>query len=191
MSRTPGAAVVLLLALAGCAAADDGTAPAGSEPTPTMTSAEADDTASDDDTTSDNDTASDNDNVTADEDGPAAAGPVITSTGSDYGTVLVDGRRQAIYLFDRETGRTPRCYGACADAWPPVPAKGDARARREVRGGLLGTVPRRDGSLQVTYAGHPLYFYAHEGPGQLLCHDIVEYGGRWLAVTPRGVAAPT
>jgi len=179
MSRTAGAAAVLLLALAGCAAADDGAAPAGSEPSPTVTSAEADETASDDDS------------VTADEAEPAPAGPVITTTGSAYGTVLVDGRRQAIYLFDREAGRTPRCYGACADAWPPVLAKGDARARRQVRGGLLGTVPRRDGTLQVTYAGHPLYFYAHEGPGQLLCHDIVEYGGRWLAVTPRGVAAPT
>ena len=133
MSRTAGAAVVLLLALAGCAAADDGTAPAGSEPSPTVTSAEADEPASDDDS------------VTADEAEPAAAGPVITTTGSAYGTVLVDGRRQAIYLFDREAGRTPRCYGACADAWPPVLAKGDARARRQVRGGLLGTVPRRDG----------------------------------------------
>jgi predicted lipoprotein with Yx(FWY)xxD motif len=179
MSRTAGAAVVLLLALAGCAAADDATAPARSEPSPTVTSAEADETASDDD------------GVTADEAEPAASGPVITTTGSAHGTVLVDGRRQAIYLFDREAGRTPRCYGACADAWPPVLAKGDAQARRQVRGGLLGTVPRRNGTRQVTYAGHPLYFYAHEGPGQLLCHDISEYGGRWLAVTPRGVAAPT
>jgi predicted lipoprotein with Yx(FWY)xxD motif len=116
---------------------------------------------------------------------------VVTTGGSAYGTVLVDRRRQAIYLFEPETGRTPRCYGACAAAWPPVLTDGLPRARGQVRNGLLGTVERRDGSLQVTYAGHPLYFYAHEGPGQLLCHDVVENGGRWLAVSPGGGAAPT
>jgi hypothetical protein len=41
----------------------------------------------------------------------------------------------------------------------------------------------------VTYGGHPLYYYAHEGPGQVLCHDVIEFGGRWLVVTPDGVAA--
>ena len=69
--------------------------------------------------------------------------------------------------------------------------EGSPQARGDTRPGLLGTIRRSDGTSQVTYKGHPLYFYAHEGPGQLLCHDIVEYGGRWLAVTPRGVAAPT
>jgi predicted lipoprotein with Yx(FWY)xxD motif len=104
--------------------------------------------------------------------------------------MLFDGRQQAIYLFDREGGSTPRCYGDCAAAWPPVLADGEPRARGAVRDGLLGTVERRDGSVQVTYAGHPLYYYAHEGPGQVLCHDVVEYGGTWLVVTPRGAPAP-
>ena len=55
---------------------------------------------------------------------------------------------------------------------------------------MLATVRRRHGRLQLTYAGHPLYYYAHEGPGQVLYHDIVEYGGTWLVVTPEGHAAP-
>lgn len=55
---------------------------------------------------------------------------------------------------------------------------------------MLGAVRRSDGSLQATYGGHPLYYYAHEGPGQVLCHDVEEYGGRWLDVTPAGRAAP-
>ena len=59
----------------------------------------------------------------------------------------------------------------------------------KARPGLLGTVERRDGTTQVTYAGHPLYFYAHEGPGQVLCHDVEEYGGVWLVVTPSGTPA--
>ncbi|HET9944227.1 MAG TPA: hypothetical protein VFR56_01145 [Actinomycetes bacterium] len=119
-----------------------------------------------------------------------AAGVVIRTGGSAYGPMLFDGRQQAIYLFDRESGTRPRCYGDCAAAWPPVLADGQPRARGDVRNGLLGTVERRDGSVQVTYAGHPLYYYAHEGPGQVLCHDIVEFGGTWLVVTPRGEPAP-
>jgi predicted lipoprotein with Yx(FWY)xxD motif len=122
----------------------------------------------------------------------SAGGPgvVIRTGGSAYGRMLFDGRQQAIYLFDREGGTRPRCYGECAEAWPPVLADGEPQARGAVRAGLLGTVERRDGSVQVTYGGHPLYYYAHEGPGQVLCHDIVEYGGTWLVVTPQGEAAP-
>jgi predicted lipoprotein with Yx(FWY)xxD motif len=56
--------------------------------------------------------------------------------------------------------------------------------------GLLGTVDRSDGSTQVTYGGHPLYYYAHEDPGQVLCHDVDDYGGTWLVVTPEGSPAP-
>ena len=118
-----------------------------------------------------------------------AAEVVIRTGGSAYGRMLFDGQQQAIYLFDRETGSRPRCYGECAAAWPPVLADGQPRAKGAVRDDLLGTVERRDGKVQVTYAGHPLYYYAHEGPGQVLCHDIVEFGGTWLVVTPRGEPA--
>ena len=117
---------------------------------------------------------------------PAAAGIAITTAGSDFGTMLFDQPGQAIYLFDKETAGRPDCYGDCAAAWPPVLTTGSPVAAGEVRPDLLGTVPRDDGSTQVTYAGHPLYFYAHEGPGQVLCHDVVEFGGRWLVVTPDG-----
>jgi predicted lipoprotein with Yx(FWY)xxD motif len=55
---------------------------------------------------------------------------------------------------------------------------------------LLGVTRRDDGSRQVTYAGHPLYFSAHEGSYEVLCHDVVEYGGTWLVVRPDGTPAP-
>jgi predicted lipoprotein with Yx(FWY)xxD motif len=67
---------------------------------------------------------------------------------------------------------------------------GAPRARGDARSDLLGTTKRRDGSLQVTYDGHPLYFYAHEGKNEVLCHNVSEYGGLWLVVTPEGDAAP-
>jgi hypothetical protein len=50
----------------------------------------------------------------------------------------------------------------------------------------LGTTERTDVTTQVTYAGHPLYYSAHEGPGQVLCHNVREFGGLWLVVTPSG-----
>jgi len=117
-------------------------------------------------------------------------GTEITTGPSDYGAMLFDVRGQAIYLFDAETTSKPECYGACAAAWPPVLTKGQPDPGGDARAALLGATKRRDGSLQVTYDGQPLYFYAHEGPGQVLCHDIEEYGGLWLVVTPAGDAAP-
>jgi predicted lipoprotein with Yx(FWY)xxD motif len=103
--------------------------------------------------------------------------------------MLFDRKGQAIYLFDKETTRRSKCYGACATAWPPVLTDGHPRAAGAVRDGLLGTTKRTDGSSQVTYAGHPLYYYAHENPHQVLCHNVTEFGGRWLVVTPNGTPA--
>jgi len=103
--------------------------------------------------------------------------------------MLFDRSGQAIYLFDRERTRTPNCYGACAESWPPVLASGQSRDHGRVDAALLGTTKRRDGSTQVTYGGHPLYFYAHEGKHQVLCHNVEEYGGRWLVVRPNGQPA--
>src|SRR4051794_1448352 len=119
----------------------------------------------------------------------AAAGTVITVRTSDYGPMLFDDRGQAIYLFDKETTTTPACYGDCAAAWPPVLTDG-APQPTGADPGLLGTTKRDDGATQVTYGGHPLYFYSNEDPGQVLCHDVDDFGGTWLVVTPAGTPAP-
>ena len=63
---------------------------------------------------------------------------------------------------------------------------GTPRAAGGVDASLLGTTKRSDGSNQVTYNGHPLYYYAHEGPGEVECHDIATHGGLWWVVTPAG-----
>jgi len=120
-------------------------------------------------------------------------GPVgtqIISAGSEYGTILYDRTGQPIYLFDAESGVRPKCYDKCSEAWPPVLTKGEPRARDGVRADLLGTTRRSDGTTQITYDGHPLYFYAHEGKYQVLCQDVSEYGGTWLVVRPDGTPAP-
>jgi predicted lipoprotein with Yx(FWY)xxD motif len=105
---------------------------------------------------------------------------------SEFGTMLFDSRKQAIYVFERDgIGRTV-CYGECAKAWPPVYTVGEPVAGAGVKPGLLGTLKRRDGSRQVTYAGKPLYFYAHEEPGQVLCHNVNLNGGYWWVLAPSG-----
>ena len=103
--------------------------------------------------------------------------------------MLHDASGQPIYLFDAEATSRPQCYGECAEAWPPVLTEGRPRSEGAVRADLLGTTSRRDGSTQITYAGHPLYFYAHEGKYQVLCHNVDEYGGTWLVVKPNGKPA--
>jgi predicted lipoprotein with Yx(FWY)xxD motif len=55
-----------------------------------------------------------------------------------------------------------------------------------VDAGLLGTIRRDDGTRQVTYSGRPLYFYEHEGPGEIKCHNVNLHGGLWWVITPSG-----
>ena len=118
-------------------------------------------------------------------------GTVIKSAKSQFGMMLFDGTGQAIYLFDKEQTTKPECYGACAEAWPPVLTEGSPAAASGTKQDLLGTTKRTDATTQVTYGGHPLYFYAHEGKNEVKCHNIQGFGGLWLVVTPAGrPAAP-
>ncbi len=114
-------------------------------------------------------------------------GPLVKLRDSDYGRVLFSGKDQAVYLFTKDRARRSRCYGECAEAWPPFYAKDRPRAGRGVKQSLLGTTQRRDGRRQITYRGHPLYFY-DEPPRQILCQNVVEFGGTWLVVNPKGHA---
>jgi len=115
-------------------------------------------------------------------------GRVVKVVGSDYGRVIADGRGEAFYLFDKERSKKSRCYGECARAWPPVLTKGKPRAGNGARAKLLGTTKRNNGKLQVTYAGHPLYYYVDDSPGTILCQNVDEFGGLWLVVKPNGAA---
>jgi predicted lipoprotein with Yx(FWY)xxD motif len=105
---------------------------------------------------------------------------------SQFGPVLFDGRDRALYLFTRDPKNRTRCYGACAEAWPPFYAKGRPRAGAGVQRSLLGTIERRDGRRQVTYKGQALYFYVHDPKGEVLCNDVVEFGGTWYALDSEG-----
>ncbi len=120
---------------------------------------------------------------------PKPTGTTITSAPSDYGQVLWGPNRQVVYIWEKEPSTTAECYAACAEAWPPVLTTGEPTASGQVDAALLGTTARRDGSTQVTYNGHPLYYYAHEGPGEVKCHDVATHGGLWWVITPAGLKA--
>ena len=120
---------------------------------------------------------------------PAGArGPLVKLRDSQLGPVLFSGSDRSLYTFTRDGSgdqARSRCRGECAVAWPPFFAKARPRAGRGVRQRLLGTI-RRGSRRQVTYRGQPLYFYEHDPKGQVLCNDIVEFGGTWFAVTAEG-----
>ncbi len=113
-------------------------------------------------------------------------GATITLGDSEFGTMLFDSNKQAIYVFEKDSRNRTACYGDCAEAWPPVFSEGAPRAGNGVQASLLGTIKRRDGRTQVTYAGKPLYFYAHEAPGEVRCHNVDLNGGFWWVVGPNG-----
>ena len=117
-----------------------------------------------------------------------AASVVGTKTGS-LGTFLVDGKGRALYLWEADHGSTSTCTGACAQAWPPLTITGPPKASGAVRGSLLGTTKRADGSREVTYAGHPLYLFAGDSrAGQTTGQGSTGFGAPWWVVTPAGKA---
>lgn len=133
-------------------------------------------------------TAPEEDTAPAEEEEEPAepAGSTIELGDSQYGQVLFDEDGQAIYLFDKETSDTSECYDDCAAEWPPVLTEGEPQAGRGIDESLLGTTERDDGTTQVTYNGHPLYLYAHEGPNEVRCHNVPGFGGLWLALGADG-----
>ena len=103
-----------------------------------------------------------------------------------YGRILTDGKGRSLYLFTGDGKNTSTCYGECAQNWPPLLVSDKPRAGQGVAANLLGTTQRRDGTLQVTYNGWPLYYHAKdEKPGDAYGQGA---GGTWFLVSPYGVA---
>jgi predicted lipoprotein with Yx(FWY)xxD motif len=124
------------------------------------------------------------------EDDAMKAGTAITVADSEFGEMLFDSKKQAIYIFENDPKGDSVCYDDCAEAWPPVVTDGEPKAGDGVNANLLGTIEREDGTTQVTYADQPLYFYAHEGPGEVRCHNVNLNGGFWWVVGPDGNRRP-
>jgi predicted lipoprotein with Yx(FWY)xxD motif len=117
--------------------------------------------------------------------GAVAAGTKISLRDSSFGKILFGPKRQAIYVFQRDRRNRSRCLRTCAELWPPVFTRGKPLAGKGVRRSLLGSI-RRGKRRQVTYRGRPLYFYAHEGPDEVKCHNVFLNGGLWWVLGPDG-----
>jgi predicted lipoprotein with Yx(FWY)xxD motif len=112
---------------------------------------------------------------------------VITTASSSAGTFLTTSSGRAVYLWVKDTGDTSACSGACAGAWPPVTTTGTATAAGSAKASDLGTITRSDGTKQVTYDGHPLYYFAGDsGPGTATGQGSDSFGAKWWLVAPTG-----
>lgn len=112
---------------------------------------------------------------------------VSVASVADLGQILVDSKGHTLYDFHADQGTTSSCYGECAAVWPPLLSEGEPHASNGAQEGQLGTTKRKDGTTQVTYAGHPLYTYVEDkGPGDANGNDIDSFGAEWYALTPSG-----
>jgi predicted lipoprotein with Yx(FWY)xxD motif len=124
--------------------------------------------------------------------GPTASGgarpaAVVDVRASALGRTLVDGQGRTLYLFEVDQAGKSECNGGCAVAWPPYVGGGTPRAGTGVTGSLLGTTTRGDGGTQVTYGGHPLYYYAGDvKPGDDAGQGLDQFGGKWYVLGPEG-----
>ena len=116
----------------------------------------------------------------------AGTATVSTKTGELW-TYLVDADGRTLYLFEKDTGTTSTCTGACAANWPPLRTTGAPDAAGEATADQLGTTTRADGAMQVTYHGHPLYYYSGDTtPGDTNGQGVEAFGAEWYAVGPSG-----
>jgi predicted lipoprotein with Yx(FWY)xxD motif len=119
----------------------------------------------------------------------SARGPKLKVISSDYGRILSDGHGKALYLFTADAGKSSKCSGGCATAWPPYIVKSKPTAISGAKPGKTGVARRAGGRLQATYAGHPVYYYEGDRePGQVLCQAVSEFGGYWYVLRVSGRA---
>jgi predicted lipoprotein with Yx(FWY)xxD motif len=117
----------------------------------------------------------------------ATKGATVKITGSKLGRILVDSKGITLYDFVKDKGTTSVCYGACAALWPPLLTTGKPVAGPGVRASLLGTTRRKDGKLEVTYGGHPLYYFVTDRkPGQTTGQGVNQFGGPWWVLSAAG-----
>ena len=111
----------------------------------------------------------------------------VTATSTQLGTILVDGSGRTLYLFAKDQPDQSACAGGCASAWPPGQSSGTPKAGSPVQASLLGTIKRSDGTTQVTYNHHPLYYYSGDsGAGQQNGQGLNAFGALWYVVAPSG-----
>jgi predicted lipoprotein with Yx(FWY)xxD motif len=135
--------------------------------------------------------SSENENASSETAG-AESGAGVVSLGNvqKLGMVLVDSNGMTLYDFHKDKGTTSSCYGPCAEGWPPMLTEGEPTVGNGASASKLGTTERKDGTTQVTYAGHPLYtFVEDKKPGEANGNDVSAFGAQWYALKGSGEEA--
>jgi len=126
---------------------------------------------------------------TAPASGKASSVATVSATSTNLGMILVDGNGRTLYLFEKDQPNQSACASACMAAWPVDQSSGTPKAGSDVQASLVGTIKRGDGSTQVTYNKHPLYYFSGDsGAGQQHGQGVDAFGAAWFAVTPTGGA---
>jgi predicted lipoprotein with Yx(FWY)xxD motif len=161
-------ALIAMLAIAGCGGSDDGSGSGGGGYG-----------------------SRDGSTTTASSESAGGTAVIVSAaTVPKLGKVIVDSKGFTLYDFHKDKGGVPACYGGCAKVWPPLISEGKPQAGEGAMASKLGTTKRKDGTLQVTYAGWPLYTYAADKkPGDANGNDIDSFGAEWYALLPSGEEA--
>ena len=119
----------------------------------------------------------------------SAAATIMVATDAKLGTILVDGSGKTLYLFVADKSTSSTCYTSCAALWPPVLTTGAPVAGTGATASLLGTTTRTDGKVEVTYAGHPLYYFIQDKKaGDTTGQGVNGFSGLWWVLSPSGAA---
>jgi predicted lipoprotein with Yx(FWY)xxD motif len=118
----------------------------------------------------------------------AGSGVAVESKHAKLGTILAAGpKKLTVYMFEADKGTASSCSGACAEVWPPVTTSGAPSAAGSAVSADLGTSKRSDGTEQVTYKGHPLYFYDDDkDAGDAYGQGSKAFGASWYVLKPSG-----
>jgi predicted lipoprotein with Yx(FWY)xxD motif len=118
---------------------------------------------------------------------PKPATGTVSVRQTKLGRILVDARRDTLYLFEKDKATQSSCYGACASIWPPLTTGGAAKVGTGVTAAKLASTKRSDGKTAITYGGHPLYTYAGDKkPGDTEGQGLDQFGAEWYVVAPSG-----
>jgi predicted lipoprotein with Yx(FWY)xxD motif len=119
----------------------------------------------------------------------ATRAATVSARSISRGMYLADDTGKTVYLFEADTSDQSTCFDDCAQMWPPLLTKGAPIAIDGASASELGTTSRRDGTTQVTYHGHPLYYYIADGnAGDINGEGLDCFGGVWYVVSPAGSA---
>ena len=195
-------ALIALLAIAGCGGGGSSTSPStsgGGETTATTTESGGTTTTESGGGTTTSSTPEIEEEAAATKSYGGGGGETSSATAAtkpavvkvmntpDLGKVIVDAEGMTMYDFHKDKGTTSACYGACAEAWPPLLTKGMPTTTGGAEASLIGVTKRKDGTEQVTYDGHPIYgFFEDKKPGETNGNDVDAFGGEWYALMPNG-----